>query len=276
MTNTVKVGQINIGASAPLALIAGPCVLESVDLCLEIAEGIAKAATQVNMPWIFKGSFDKANRTSVNSYRGPGLQEGLAMLARIKEAFGVPVETDVHETGQVDAVAQVADVIQIPAFLCRQTDLIVAAAQTQKAIMVKKGQFMAPEDMSQAKQKVLACGNENLLLCERGTSFGYHRLVVDMRSLQIMRSLGCPVVFDATHSAMLPGAVGEASGGEPEFIPALVRAGVAVGIDALFMEVHPRPTEAKSDKATSWPLAQLAEILVQAKEIDACYRKVVK
>jgi 2-dehydro-3-deoxyphosphooctonate aldolase (KDO 8-P synthase) len=275
MTNQVHIGHIPIGAGAPLALIAGPCVLENTDLCLEIAAGIAAAAAEVGMPWVFKGSYDKANRTSVESYRGPGLEQGLAMLAYVKEAFGVPVETDVHETCQVAAVAQIADVIQIPAFLCRQTDLIVAAAQTGKAVMVKKGQFMAPEDMAQAKQKVLACGNENILLCERGTSFGYHRLTVDMRSLEIMRSLGCPVVLDATHSVMLPAGAGNVSGGERQFVPALCRAGAAVGIDALFLEVHPRPTEARSDAATSWPLADLADLLRQVKAIDACQRRLI-
>ncbi len=269
----VKIGSVTIGGDAPLALIAGPCVLESLDLCREIAEGIAAAAAQVKMPWIFKGSFDKANRTSVESYRGPGLEAGLKILARIKEEFGVPVETDVHETCQVGAVAEVVDLIQIPAFLCRQTDLLVAAAKTGRAVMVKKGQFVAPADMFHVKQKVLSTGNDRLLLCERGTSFGYQRLVVDMRSLQIMRGFGCPVVLDATHSVQLPAGAGSSSGGERDFVPALARAGAAVGIDALFVEVHPRPEQAKSDPATSWPLAELTVLLKQVKAIDECRRK---
>ena len=272
----VKIGSLGIGGGAPLALIAGPCVLESLELCQEIAEGVARAAAQVGMKWIFKGSFDKANRTSISSYRGPGLEEGLKMLAKIKQGFGVPVETDVHETSQVAAVAQVADIIQVPAFLCRQTDLLVAAAKSGRAVLVKKGQFMAPEDMQQAQQKVFEAGNENLLLCERGSCFGYHRLVVDMRSLQIMRGFGCPVVLDVTHSVQLPAGAGASSAGEPEFIPALARAGAAVGIDALFVEVHPRPEEAKSDSATSWPLAELADLLRQVKEIDECRRRAMK
>ncbi|NIM06973.1 MAG: 3-deoxy-8-phosphooctulonate synthase, partial [Armatimonadetes bacterium] len=226
--------------------------------------------------WIFKGSFDKANRTSVESYRGPGLQEGLGILSKIKAAFEVPVQSDVHETGQVERVAEVADVIQIPAFLCRQTDLLLAAAKTGRAVMVKKGQFLAPEEMLQVKEKVFSCGNENLIFCERGTSFGYQRLIVDMRGLEIMRGLGCPVVLDATHSTQLPAAAGKTSGGEREFVPGLVRAGTAVGIDALFLEVHPRPAEAKSDPATSWPLAELPDLLKQASEIDKCRRGIMK
>jgi 2-dehydro-3-deoxyphosphooctonate aldolase (KDO 8-P synthase) len=269
----VRIGSVSIGGGAPLALIAGPCVMESLDLCLETAEGIAAAASEAGMKWIFKCSFDKANRTSAESYRGPGLKEGLKILSRVKEKFGVPVQTDVHEVSQVAEVAEVAGVIQIPAFLCRQTDLLAAAAKSGRAVMVKKGQFLAPEDMLHVKQKVFSCGNEKLLLCERGTSFGYHRLTVDMRGLQIMRELGCPVVLDATHSVMLPAAAGESSGGEREFIPAIVRAGAAVGIDALFLEVHPRPEEAKSDPATSWPLKDLADLLRQANEIDKCRRK---
>jgi len=272
----VKIGSLAVGGDAPLALIAGPCVMEGLDLCLQTAEGIAAAAAKVGMKWIFKGSFDKANRTSVHSYRGPGLEEGLKILSRVKSDFGVPVQTDVHETSQVAAVAEVADVIQIPAFLCRQTDLLLGAAKTGRALLVKKGQFFAPEDMLQVKEKVFSCGNENLLLCERGTSFGYHRLVVDMRGLQIMRHLDCPVVLDATHSVLLPAGAGESSGGEREFIPALVRAGAAVGIDALFLEVHPRPEEAKSDPATSWPLPELLDLLKQAKEMDRCRREIVR
>lgn len=274
MIEQTYIDKIPVGNGAPLVLIAGPCVLESIDLALEIAEGVAAAAAEVGMPWVFKGSFDKANRTSVDSYRGPGLEKGLQILARVKESFSVPVETDVHETCQVAAVAQVADVVQIPAFLCRQTDLIVAAAQSGKTVMVKKGQFTAPEDMSQAQQKVLACGNRNIILCERGASFGYHRLIVDMRSLEIMRTLA-PVVLDATHAVMLPGGSGNVSGGERQFVPAIARAGAAVGIDAIFLEVHPRPAEAKSDAATSWPLADLAGILKQVKAIDDCRRRIV-
>jgi 2-dehydro-3-deoxyphosphooctonate aldolase (KDO 8-P synthase) len=275
MNRRVKVGKIEIGGGAPLVLIAGLCVLEDLEVCLETAKGIADAAAQVGMKWIFKAAFDKANRTSVKSYRGPGLEKGLEMLAKIKDKFGVPVETDVHEPCQVKKVAEVVDVIQIPAFLCRQTDLLVAAAETGKAVLVKKGQFVAPEDMAQVKQKVFSCGNENLLLCERGASFGYHRLVVDMRGLQIMREMGCPIALDVTHSVQLPGGAGNMSGGEREFVPALARAGAAVGIDALWLEVHPRPAEAKSDPATSWPLAELGALLKQVKEIDECRRRVM-
>jgi len=276
MSSGVRIGSLEIGAGAPLALIAGPCVLESLDLALEIAKGITAAAGKARMGWVFKGSFDKANRTSLQSYRGPGLEEGLKILSRIKEDFGIPVETDVHETWQVKAAAEVVDMIQIPAFLCRQTDLLVAAAKTGRALLVKKGQFMAPEDMLQVKEKVFSSGNERLLLCERGSSFGYHRLVVDMRGLEIMRRLGCPVVLDVTHSVQLPAGAGSSSGGEREFVPALARAGAAVGMDALFLEVHPHPEEAKSDSATSWPLGELAAFLKEVKEIDECRRRLLR
>jgi 2-dehydro-3-deoxyphosphooctonate aldolase (KDO 8-P synthase) len=270
MSVRVTVGSIPIGDGAPLALIAGPCVLESLELCREIAQGIAAAAAALKMPWIFKGSFDKANRTSIASYRGPGLEKGLEILAAIKSEFGVPVETDVHEVCQVEAVAKIADIVQIPAFLCRQTDLIVAAAKTGRALLAKKAQFMAPEDMAQVKRKAFDSGNEKVLLCERGTTFGYHRLVVDMRGLEIMRSLGCPVVLDATHSVQMPAGAGTSSGGERQFVPALARAGAAVGLDAIFLEVHPRPEEAKSDATTSWPLGELAGLLKQVRQIDEC------
>ena len=263
----VTVGNVRIGSpDAPLALIAGPCVIESLELCRTVA-GTAKAiAAELGIGYIFKASFDKANRTSGSSFRGYGLEAGLEILATIKREFDVPVLTDVHESAQCAPVAEVCDVLQIPAFLSRQTDLLLAAAHTGKTVNVKKGQFLAPWDMKNAVAKIEDTGNTNLLLTERGVSFGYNTLVVDMTSLPQMRDFGYPVVFDGTHSVQRPGAGagGTSSGGLRQFIPHLTRAATAVGIDALFLEVHPEPEKALSDSATMLPLSALKPLLEQA------------
>ncbi len=250
-----------IGQGHPLALIAGPCVIESEDFTLRMAEKIAKICHNLEIPFIFKSSFDKANRTSVDSFRGQGIEEGLKILAKVKQEIGVPVLTDIHESYQAKTVAEVVDVLQIPAFLCRQTDLLLAAAATGKTINVKKGQFLAPWDMKNVVTKLESVGAKNILLTERGTSFGYNTLVVDFRSLPQMRKLGYPVVFDATHSVQMPGGQGSKSGGQREFVPHLARAATAVGIDALFMEVHENPEIALSDGPNMIPLAKLEEVL---------------
>ena len=262
---------MSIGAQGdPLALIAGPCMAESLDLCRTVAGHVSSVCTKLGVPFIFKASFDKANRTSSSSFRGRGLDEGLAILAAIKSEFGVPVITDVHESYQCKIVAEVCDVLQIPAFLCRQTDLLIAAAETGRAINVKKGQVLAPWDCKNIVDKIAGAGNENILLCERGTSFGYNTLVVDMRGLPIMQALGRPVVFDGTHSVQQPGGLGTSSGGQREFIPHLVRAAVATGaVDALFLETHPNPAKALSDAATQLPLDQVQPLLEQAIRIRA-------
>ncbi len=257
-----------IGGGAPLAIIAGPCVIESLDLCREVAAHAQGVCRDLGLPYIFKASFDKANRTSSGSFRGGGLEAGLEILAAIKAEFGVPVLTDIHETWQVKPVAEVVDVLQIPAFLSRQTDLLLAAGESGRVVNVKKGQFLAPWDMKNVVEKVTGTGNQNLLLTERGASFGYNTLVVDMRSLPILRAFGYPVVFDATHSVQQPGVQGTTSGGQREFIPALMRAAVAVGVDALFLEVHPTPEKALSDSATMLPLADLRALLEMAVAID--------
>ncbi len=272
MTRQVQIGNISIGGSNPLALIAGPCVIESREICLEIGAAVAEICAELGMPYIFKASFDKANRLSVTSPRGPGIEGGLEILSEVKSALGVPVLTDVHEVCQVESAAAVADILQIPAFLCRQTDLVVAAAQTGKPVNIKKAQFLSPHDMGNIARKAAAVGNEQILLTERGTSFGYGDLVVDMRSLPIMREFGYPVVFDATHSVQRPGGLGTASGGNPEFVPHLTRAACAVGIDALFLEVHPNPASALSDSATMLSLDQLKSVLIQALAVDAAVR----
>jgi 2-dehydro-3-deoxyphosphooctonate aldolase (KDO 8-P synthase) len=262
MTIPFKVGDVRIGGGQ-LFLIAGPCVIESEDHALKMAECINGVAKALHVPYIFKASYDKANRTSIKSFRGPGLGEGLRILQKVKETVGVPVLTDVHEAVDMQRVAEVVDVIQIPAFLCRQTDLLVAAAKTEKAINIKKGQFVSPWDMKHAVTKVRESGNDQVFLTERGSSFGYNNLVVDMRSLAIMREFA-PVVFDATHSVQLPsaGANGEAvSGGQPQFIPLLSRAAVAAGVDGVFMEVHDNPAQAKSDGANALDLTKLRGVL---------------
>jgi len=266
--HTVTVQHIEIGAGYPLALIAGPCVLESRDMAFRIAECVCQLTADLGMPYIFKGSFDKANRTALASFRGPGLYEGLEILSAMKQAFNMPVCTDFHEPDQAGLIAQVVDLLQVPAFLCRQTDMLVAAAETGKPVTVKKGQFLAPWDMANVVEKFTAGGNRQLLLGERGASFGYNNLIVDMRALAIMRDLGYPVVFDATHSAQLPGGAGNATAGMREYIPAMVRGAVAVGVDALFMEVHPEPERGLSDATTMWPLDQLRAVLVAAQRID--------
>jgi 2-dehydro-3-deoxyphosphooctonate aldolase (KDO 8-P synthase) len=264
--NPLNYHSISIGeANSPLTLFAGPCMAESLDLCRAVAGEVKKLCVELGIQFIFKASFDKANRTSNSSFRGQGLDAGLAILAAIKSEFNVPVITDVHESYQCAPVAEVCDFLQIPAFLCRQTDLLIAAAETGRAINVKKGQFLAPWDCKNIVDKISGAGNENILLCERGTSFGYNTLVVDMRGLPIMRSLGRPVVFDGTHSVQQPGGLGTSSGGQREFIPHLVRAALATGsVDALFLETHPDPAKALSDSATQLPLDQIGGLLKQA------------
>ncbi|MDW7772994.1 MAG: 3-deoxy-8-phosphooctulonate synthase [Desulfobulbaceae bacterium] len=255
--------KILVGDSRPLLLIAGPCVLESEEMAWEIAGTMKEICSRLKISYVFKASFDKANRTSLDSFRGPGLERGIRLLARLREEIGVPVVSDVHEVAQVERAAEVLDIIQIPAFLCRQTDLLVAAARSGRSVNIKKGQFVSPWDMRYAVEKVRLAGGEKILLTERGSSFGYNNLVVDMRSFPVMRSLGCPVIYDATHSVQLPGGAGASSGGSREFIPPLARAAMAAGIDGLFMEVHPDPDKAKCDGPNSWPLAQTEKLLRQ-------------
>jgi 2-dehydro-3-deoxyphosphooctonate aldolase (KDO 8-P synthase) len=274
MNYSFKVGDVTIGGGK-LFLSAGPCVIESEEHALKMAECITGVAKALKVPYIFKASYDKANRTSLKSFRGPGLSEGLRILQKIKETLGVPVLTDVHEAVDVIRVAEVVDVLQIPAFLCRQTDLLVAAAKSEKAINIKKGQFVSPWDMRHAVTKVRESGNDNIFLTERGSSFGYNNLVVDMRSLAIMREFA-PVVFDATHSVQLPsaGQNGEAvSGGQPEFIPMLSRAAVAAGVDGVFMEVHDNPASAKSDGANALDLKNLRGVLAELLAVQKAVTK---
>ena len=262
---TFTLDSLKLGDGSSLFLIAGPCVIESEAHALKMAQSISAVTRKLQVPYIFKASYDKANRTSLQSFRGPGLEEGLRILQKVKKEAGVPVLTDVHEAKDVAAVAEAVDVVQIPAFLCRQTDLLVAAAKHAKTINIKKGQFVSPWDMKHAVEKVRESGNDNIFLTERGSSFGYNNLVVDMRSLAIMRQFA-PVVFDATHSVQLPssGAGGKAvSGGQPEFIPLLSRAAVAAGVDGVFMDVHDNPAEAKSDGANALPLKDLESVLTE-------------
>ncbi|HLX60019.1 MAG TPA: 3-deoxy-8-phosphooctulonate synthase [Planctomycetota bacterium] len=267
-TREVNVAGVKIGGGNPLALIAGPCAIEAEEACLDQARLVKDAATLAGIGVIFKASFDKANRTSGSSYRGPGMKEGLQILARIKREFHLPILTDVHEPAQCDIVAEVADVLQIPALLCRQTDLIQAAGKTGKAVNVKKGQFMAPGDMRNVVEKIRATDNEDILLTERGTSFGYHYLISDMRALPSMRMLGYPVVFDATHSVQTPGAMGNKSGGERQFVAPLARAAVAAGIDCIFIEVHPDPEKALSDGPTMLRVEDLPALASLLLRID--------
>jgi 2-dehydro-3-deoxyphosphooctonate aldolase (KDO 8-P synthase) len=250
-----------VGDRRKLLLIAGPCVIESEKLCARVASFLKKATEGLPVAFVFKASFDKANRSSGASFRGPGIKEGLATLARIRAEFGVPVLTDVHTEEQVEAASGVVDVLQIPAFLCRQTDLIEAAARSGKIVNIKKGQFLAPQDMAQVVNKARAAGGEKILLTERGTTFGYNNLVADMRSIPIMKRLGCPVIFDATHSVQLPGAGGDKSGGQREFAPVLAKAAVAVGCDGLFIETHPDPESALSDGPNMIPLRMMPKLL---------------
>ena len=270
-----NIGPVAAGGEG-LFLIGGPCVIEGRDLCFRVAEAAKAVCDRLGVGYIFKGSFDKANRTSAGGRRGLGMDEGLSILADVKRELGLPVLTDVHESIQAASVAEVCDVLQIPAFLCRQTDLLLACAETGRAVNVKKGQFLSPWDMKNVVGKLESSGNRQIMTTERGTSFGYNNLVVDYRGLPVMRALGYPVIFDATHSAQLPGGAGESSGGMRDSIPALVRAAVAVGVDGLFMEVHPDPPAAWSDAATQWPLDQLAPVLESALRIREAAREVAR
>ena len=269
----VAVGELTIGGGRPFTLIAGPCVIESRESVLRHAERIRDVARRVGVPFVFKCSFDKANRTSIDSYRGVGIDRGLEILAEVRRALGVPVLTDVHEAAQAKPVAAVVDVLQTPAFLCRQTDFILEVCRAGKPVNLKKGQFLSPWEMAQVVEKASSTGNRNLLVCERGYMFGYRNLVSDFRSLVILRETGMPVVFDATHSVQLPGGHGTASGGERRFVPALARAAVAVGVDALFMEVHEDPSHALSDGPNNWPLDELEPLLRELSAIDAVVKR---
>jgi len=269
----VKLCGVDVGLERPMFLIAGPDTLESEQLCLDIAGMLKEHTARLGMPYIFKGSFDKANRSSGASYRGPGMAEGLRILAAVKKQIGVPVVTDVHEDTPLGEVAAVVDVMQTPAFLCRQTNFIRNVAQQGKAVNIKKGQFLSPWEMGNVVEKARSTGNQQLLVCERGFSFGYNNLVVDMRGLAAMRATGCPVVFDATHSVQLPGGQGTSSGGQREFIPVLARAAVAAGVSGVFMETHPRPDEALCDGPNSWPLALMPELLETLRELDRTVKK---
>ena len=260
-TREFSIGPVRVGGNRPPILICGPCVIESEEHATMIAGRVKDIAAAAGMPFIFKASYDKANRSSVESYRGPGPAEGLKILGCIREGVGVPVLTDIHDASQAAAAAEVCDVLQIPAFLCRQTDLLVAAGNTGRAVNIKKGQVLAPWDMNNAVQKVAATGNQSILVTERGASFGYNNLVVDMRSFTVMRRFGYPVIFDVTHSVQLPGATGKASGGQPEFIPTLARAGMAAGVEGIFLEVHENPPKALSDGSNALPLDQLPVLL---------------
>ena len=260
MTKVVTVGGVKIGGNNPLALMAGPCVIESRELCMDMAKRLKAMAVKMNVPLIFKASYDKANRTSIHSYRGPGIAKGLEILAEIKEKFNVPVLTDVHNEQEVALAAKVVDVIQIPAFLCRQTDLIIAAGESGKTVNVKKGQFLAAWDMKNIITKLESTGNKKIILTERGVSFGYNTLVADMRSLIIMRELGYPVVFDCTHSVQSPGGAGDCSGGDGRFAPYLAKAAVAVGVDGIFLETNVDPTKALSDKANAMKFADVPKL----------------
>src|SRR5487761_2001043 len=269
----MKLCGFEVGLDQPLFLIAGPCVIESRQLALDTAGMLKQICAEVGMPFIYKSSYDKANRSSGKSYRGPGADEGLKILAEVKQQIGVPVLTDVHEIGQIKAAAAVVDVLQTPAFLCRQTDFINAVASAGKPVNIKKGQFLAPGDMKNVVAKARqASGADNILVCERGASFGYHNLVSDMRALAIMRDTGCPVVFDATHSVQLPGGRGTSSGGQREFVPVLARAAVAAGVAGLFMETHPNPEVALSDGPNAWPLGRMRALLETLKEIDVAVK----
>jgi 2-dehydro-3-deoxyphosphooctonate aldolase (KDO 8-P synthase) len=271
MENPISIADFWVG-NGDLVMIAGPCVIESAGLTLAVARTLKDYARELDLPLIFKSSYDKANRTSLASFRGPGLRPGLEILARVKDEVGLPVLSDVHQVADVAPAAEVLDVLQIPAFLCRQTDLVMAAAQTGRVVNIKKGQFMAPWDMRPVVEKAFSTGNRKLLLTERGTMFGYNNLVVDFRSLPVLRSLGCPVVLDVTHSVQLPGGQGTCSGGQKEHIPLLARAGVAAGLDALFMEVHPDPEHALCDGPNSLPLDQVLPLWRDLKALHQLVR----
>lgn len=270
----MKLCGFDVGISHPFFLIAGPCVIESPQLTIDIAGKLKEICNELHVPFIFKASFDKANRSSGASFRGPGMDEGLKVLADVKKQIGVPVLTDVHETSQIEPVAAVVDVLQTPAFLCRQTNFIQATAASGRPVNIKKGQFLAPDAMcnvvekAQTAAKAAGITEDTVMVCERGYSFGYNNLVSDMRSLSIMRKTGCPVVYDGTHSVQLPGGLGDASGGDRQFVPVLTRAAVAAGISGLFLETHPNPEAALSDGPNSWPLDKMKSLLTELKEID--------
>jgi 2-dehydro-3-deoxyphosphooctonate aldolase (KDO 8-P synthase) len=264
--------EFSVGLDRPFFLIAGPCVIESEALALQTAQELKAMTARLGIPFIYKSSFDKANRSSTGSFRGPGMEKGLQILQQVKDEVGVPVLTDVHEDTPLSEVAAVADVLQTPAFLCRQTNFIQNVARQGRPVNIKKGQFLAPWDMQNVVDKARQAGNEQIMVCERGVSFGYNNLVSDMRSLAVMRATGCPVVFDATHSVQLPGGQGVSSGGQREFVPVLARAAVAAGVAGLFMETHPRPEEALSDGPNAWPLAHMAELLETLQILDTAVK----
>lgn len=272
ITRSINIGNLTIRQGGPFFLISGPCVIEDEETTLKVADFLRETAELLEMPVVFKSSYDKANRTSLGSYRGPGIEQGLEILAKVKEETGLSVLSDVHGIGEIDRASRVLDVLQIPAFLCRQTDLLLAAARTGLPVNIKKGQFLAPWDMKPAIDKVLSTGNQQVLLTERGTSFGYNNLVVDIRSIAVMRGFGFPVVFDATHSVQLPGGAGTSSGGQREFVGHLSRAAVAAGADGIFVEVHPHPEAALCDGPNSIPLDQVRSLLAALKEIHGLVR----
>ncbi len=269
----MRLGSFDVGPERPLFLIAGPCVIESEALVIEVAGRLRELTAALGVPFIFKASFDKANRSSEKSFRGPGIEAGLKALARVRKEIGVPVLTDVHEDTPLAEVAAVVDVLQTPAFLCRQTNFIRAVASQGKPVNIKKGQFLSPWEMQNVVDKARSTGNQAIMVCERGFSFGYNNLVSDMRSLAVMRSTGCPVIFDATHSVQLPGGRGDSSGGQREHIPVLARAAVAAGISGLFMETHPDPDKALSDGPNAWPLARMRALLTTLVEVDRAVKK---
>lgn len=264
----MKLCGFEAGLDRPFFLIAGPCAIESEQLALDTAFQLKEITTRLGISFIYKSSFDKANRSSINSFRGPGMEEGLRILQKVKDETGVPVLTDVHEDTDIQAVAEVVDVLQTPAFLCRQTNYITRVASAGLPVNIKKGQFLSPWEMKNVSDKAKSTGNEQIMVCERGASFGYNNLVSDMRSLAILRETGCPVVFDGTHSVQLPGGHGDSSGGQREFIPVLARAAIAVGVSGLFMETHPDPANAKSDGPNAWPLDRMEELLITLKNLD--------
>ncbi len=272
-TREISIGPLRLGGDNPLFLIAGPCVIESESHARSLAERVAKIASDAGIPYIFKASYDKANRSSIKAFRGPGIAEGLRILAKIKSDLRVPILTDIHEASQAAPAAEVADILQIPAFLARQTDLLLAAAKTGRIINIKKAQFLSPWDMGNVAEKVASSGNHNIILTERGASFGYNNLVVDMRTFPILQKFGYPVVYDVTHSIQIPGGLGHASGGQPEFIETLARAGVATGVDGLFLETHDNPSAALSDGPNALPLAQLPQLLSRIKELSTMVRR---
>jgi 2-dehydro-3-deoxyphosphooctonate aldolase (KDO 8-P synthase) len=272
-SHEISLGSLRLGAGNPLFVIAGPCVIESEAHARKMAECVSRIAADAGVPYIFKASYDKANRSSVKAFRGPGLSEGLRILGKIKSELHVPILTDIHEASQAAPAAEVADILQIPAFLARQTDLLIAAAKTGRVINIKKAQFLSPWDMGNVAEKVASSGNRNIIVTERGASFGYNNLVVDMRTFPVLREFGYPVVYDVTHSVQLPGGQGHASGGQPEFIETLARAGVAAGIDGVFLETHENPAAALSDGANALPLSELGQLLGRLKELSTLVRR---